>query len=73
MLDMLLMSTKAGEDFKREWSVSKKFHKREYLYKDKSRDHITSAIKSSNPDASHAHQSTSALQILLQEIQEDIH
>ena len=55
MLDMLLMSTKAGEDFKREWSVYKKFHKREYLYKDKSRDHITSAIKSSNPDASHAH------------------
>ena len=31
MLDTLLMSSEAWEDFKREWSVYKKFQKRRYL------------------------------------------
>ena len=40
------MSSEAREDFKREWSVYKKFQKRRYLFNRKSRDHI---ISKTNP------------------------
>ena len=47
MLDTLLMSSKARKDYKKKWSVDKKFQKRRYIFNSKSQDHITSKTKPS--------------------------
>ena len=61
LLDTLLMSSETRENFKKEWSVYKKFQKRRYLFNSKSRDHIISKTKHSTSRVSSFQPLTSAV------------
>ena len=68
LLDTLLMSSEAREDFKKKWSIYKKIKKRWYLLNGKSKDHITSKTKSSTSMVNSFQLLTSAIKSCISDV-----